>query len=214
MKKHPNNKNRTEVDSPLAGEAKSTQPGGNKPERAAGMDSPNAGTQAGPADQHKPADSPPNEAQVAAQRAQKDAELAAALRTMTAALKEGQNRRFMVALVGYWIEGIPYFASGLTFSADAIPEVHLTDEGLTCLAFFQPELLCEETVRKNGIIVVELGGPPVAAVGVRVDIRARDIWYVTEFIRGEHHYLFHASGIRARATAFMEEINAWRARRK
>lgn len=213
MQKHPNNKNHPEPDHLLAAKAKPTLPNGNKHEPAPAMNKPNTGTQPSLADQSKPADSPANKDQVRGKREQTDVELRAVLRMMIAALKQGQNRRFMVGLVGYWIEGIPYGASGLSLDAVATPEVQITDEGFSCIAFFPPELIEAGIVRKNGIITMRFGQHPAAVVRVRVDIRARDIWFVTEFIRGEHHYLFHASDILAAGIAFREEAKAWRAPR-
>src|SRR5947208_9513061 len=76
----------------------------------------------------------------------------AALKAMVARLNEGEERDYFVGLVGYFIEGIPYSASGLTVDSTATPDIHLTAEGFSCTAFFPPNMLQPSTVQKNGII--------------------------------------------------------------
>jgi|ERR1035437_9456243 hypothetical protein len=114
-----------------------------------------------------------------------------------------------MGLAGYWIDGIPYCASGLTVDPTATPEAHLTDEGFSCIAFFPPELLVEGTVRKNGIITMRFGGPPVAVVRVQVDVRAHGIFCMAEFIQGRQHNLFFEPDAVARLSAFCHETGSW-----
>jgi hypothetical protein len=53
-----------------------------------------------------------------------------ALKGMIAKLNQGEERDYFVGLVGYFIEGIPYSASGLTVDSTATPDIHLTGEGV------------------------------------------------------------------------------------
>ena len=120
----------------------------------------------------------------------------------------------MVGLAGYWIEGIPYCATGLSLDAGATPEVQITDEGFSCIAYFPPEIIEEGTVRKNGIITMRCGQHSAAAVRVRVDVRAHDIFLVAEFIQRRQHNLFYDPDAVARLSVFRGEAQSWFARRK
>lgn len=56
----------------------------------------------------------------------------AALHLMIVALAKGEDRQFHIGIVGYFIEGIPYTADGLTVSADRIPNLVETHNGFAC----------------------------------------------------------------------------------
>jgi hypothetical protein len=146
--------------------------------------------------------------------ARRDAELAAALREIAASLEQGQKRCFMVGLAGYFIDGFPYAASGLTVDQSATCEMRIHDEGFSCVAFFEPKLLCPETVEKNGFVMKRFGAALVPAVRVRLEVKANDIFLVTEFIQGQQHNLFFDQDSVARLSGFWQEAEEWYARRE
>src|SRR5882672_1111857 len=109
---------------------------------------------------------------------------------MIASLKRGEYRDYFVSLVGYFIEGIPYSASGFGVDASATPDITQTDGGFSCTAFFPPNLLQPSTVKKNGVIKRRFGADSKETVKVRVEVKLHDIWAVSEHIGGVQHDLF------------------------
>src|SRR2546430_17350145 len=106
----------------------------------------------------------------------------AALKRMISKLNQGEERDYFLGLVGYFIEGIPYSASGLTVDSTATSDIHLTEEGFSCTAFFPPNILQPSTVQKNGIIKKEFLGKVGETVKVRLDVRAEDIYAINKFV--------------------------------
>lgn len=119
----------------------------------------------------------------------KNSQLMLALQELTC-LNRPQNRRFFVGLTRYTIEGFPYWASGLTLDRVGTPEINITDEGFSCTAFFPPHLLKAEIVKQNGLGTLEFRGKSLTVVRVRVNVKATDIFLVSEFIDGEQHDLY------------------------
>jgi hypothetical protein len=133
-----------------------------------------------------------------------------ALKGMIVKLNLGQERDYFVGLVGYFIEGIPYSASGLTVDSTATPDIHLTEEGFSCTAFFPPNILQASTVQKNGIIKKEFLGKVVETVKVRLDVRAEDIYAINEFVGGTEVTLYSDPRIMlSRTMKFMAEVQDW-----
>ena len=83
---------------------------------------------------------------------------AAIIDKMISSLRRGGDRRYFVGLVGYYIEGVPYSASGLSVDSGATHDIRRTKDGFTCTAMFPPELVEPDTVKANGTIKIEAGG--------------------------------------------------------
>jgi len=86
------------------------------------------------------------------------------------------------------------------------PDIDLTDESFTCIAFFEPHLLDASIVKANGIIQKHFGGQVIDLVPVRLEVKLIDIWAVSEFIKGEQHDLFlDPETVKSRLAAFLPE---------
>src|SRR5881296_960027 len=81
--------------------------------------------------------------------------------------EEGAAKR--VAVVGYYIEGTPYSATGLSVGPTQTLDMDLTDKGFVCTAFFQPHMLHPSTVKANGIVQKGSGEQVVDLVPVRLE---------------------------------------------
>ena len=66
--------------------------------------------------------SPANREEVTAKRA-------AVIGAMVSSLKRAESREYHVGVVGYYIEGIPYSATGLSVGPTQTLDINLTDEG-------------------------------------------------------------------------------------
>jgi hypothetical protein len=117
------------------------------------------------------------------------AKRAAAISSMISSLRSGEDRKYYVGLVGYYIEGIPYSASGLSVDLTASTDICRTDGGFACTAMFPPEMIQPDTVKANGIEKIMLGGQVCDVVRVRLEVMIHDIWLVAEFIDGQQHDL-------------------------
>jgi hypothetical protein len=117
------------------------------------------------------------------------AKRAAVISSMISSLRSGEDRKYYVGLVGYYIEGIPYSSSGLSVDLNATPDICQTDGGFACTAMFPPELLQPDTVKANGIEKITVGGQIRNFVRVRLEVMMHDIWSVAEFIDGQQHDL-------------------------
>jgi len=115
---------------------------------------------------------------------------AAVINAMISSLRRGEDRQYFVGLVGYYIEGIPYSASGLSMDLAAAQDICHTSGGYACTAMFPPKLLEPSTVKANGIVKINVGGQTIDAVRVRLEVMLDDIWSVAEFIDGRQHDLF------------------------
>src|SRR5262245_62389147 len=90
----------------------------------------------------------------------------------------GGDRQYYVGLVGYYVEGIPYPASGLTVDSGATQDIQWTRDGFVCTAMFPPEMLEPATVRANGTIKLNIAGQLREVVRVRLEAKLEDIWSV------------------------------------
>jgi len=132
------------------------------------------------------------------------------LEGMIAKLNQGEEREYFVGIVGYFIEGVPYSASGLTVDSTATLDIHLTEKGFSCTAFFPPNVLQPGTVQKNGIIKKEFLGKVVEIVKVQLDVRAEDIFAINEFVGGTQVPLYSDPEIlSSRSTKFIAEMQDW-----
>jgi hypothetical protein len=114
---------------------------------------------------------------------------AAVISSMISSLRGGEDRKYYVGVAGYYIEGIPYSASGLSVDLTATPDICETDGGFACTAMFPPEMIQPDTVKANGIERITAGGQIREAVRVRLEVMMHDIWSVAEFIDGKQHDL-------------------------
>ena len=122
---------------------------------------------------------------------------------MVSSVQHGEPREYHVGVVGYYIEGVPYSATGLSVNQYTPPDIVLTDESFTCTAFFQPHMLDAGIVTANGIIQKYFGDQVIDLVPVRLEVKLIDIWAVAEFIKGEQHDLFlDPEKVKSRLTAF------------
>jgi hypothetical protein len=117
------------------------------------------------------------------------AKRAAVIEPMIASLRRGENRQYYVGLTQYYIEGIPYSATGLSVDLIATPDICRTDMGFACTAMFPPELIEPATVKAKGIEKLNFAGQPHDLVRVRLEVMLEDIWSVAEFIDGQQHDL-------------------------
>lgn len=132
------------------------------------------------------------------------AKRAAVISSMVSSVRRGESREYQVGVVGYYIEGIPHSASGLSVNQHTPPDIDLTDESFTCTAFFQPHLLDANIVMANGIIQKYFGDQVIDLVPVRLEVKLVDIWVVAEFIQGEQRDLFlDPETVKSRLTAFL-----------
>jgi hypothetical protein len=115
---------------------------------------------------------------------------AAIIDKMISSLRRGGGHRYFVGLVGYYIEGVPYSASGLSVDSGATQDIQRTENGFSCTAMFPPELLEPDTVKTNGTIKIKVGGRIREVVRVQLEAKLEDIWSVAELINDTPHNLF------------------------
>jgi hypothetical protein len=134
-----------------------------------------------------------------------------ALRLVVVGLQRREPAQFVVGLVGYLIEGRPYSADALSVDAEATPNLQLTDQGFVCDAFFPAAILDPETVAARGYIQRSVGGQEVSLIRVHIEVKAEDIWSITECSPGEEpRQLFLSSDqLMARKLAFERMQRAW-----
>jgi hypothetical protein len=134
----------------------------------------------------------------------------AALKRMISKLNQGEERDYFLGLVGYFIEGIPYSASGLTVDSTATPDIHLTEEGFSCTAFFPPNILQPSTVQEKGIIKKEFLGNVVETVKVQLEVHAEDIYSISENVGGTQVSLYlDPETMLSRTMTFLTEMQDW-----
>ncbi|ODM71856.1 hypothetical protein [Bradyrhizobium elkanii] len=118
------------------------------------------------------------------------AKRASVIEAMISSISNHEDRYYFVGLVGYYIEGTRYSASGLSVDLSATPDICRTDAGFTCNAMFPAEMLESRTVKAKGATKVYLNGQVRDAVSVRLEVMIHDVWSVAEFIDGRQHDLF------------------------
>ena len=129
---------------------------------------------------------------------------------MIASLQRGEDRAYYVGLVGYFIEGCPYSASGLSVDSVATPSIRQTIDGFVCDAFFPPDTLQQETVEANGIVKKVVRGMEFDLVPVLVEVKLKDIWSVAERIEGvQHSLIVDEETLDRRLALFRGEREEW-----
>ncbi|HXL09438.1 MAG TPA: hypothetical protein VN966_04390 [Candidatus Bathyarchaeia archaeon] len=130
----------------------------------------------------------------------------AVISSMISSLRSGENRKYYVGLVGYYIEGVRYSATGLSVDLTATTDICRTDAGFACTALFPPEMIQPETVKADGIEKITVGGQVREVVRVRLEVMIHDVWSVAEFIDGQQHDLFlDSETLKARLGRFLDE---------
>ena len=125
---------------------------------------------------------------------------------MVASLRDGQNRGYYVGLVGYFIEGDPCAASGLSVDLWSTRNIRQTRDGFVCDAFFPPEQLQPETVEAKGIIKKVVEGKEADVVPVSLEVNLDDIWSVVVTIDGVQHTLIvDEETVKSRVALFTAE---------
>jgi hypothetical protein len=109
---------------------------------------------------------------------------------MVSSVQHGESREYYVGVVGYYIEGVPHSATGVSLNQRTPPDITLTDESVTFTAFFPPHMVDVSIVMANGIIQQYVGEQAIDLVPVRLEVKLIDIWTVAEFIKGKQHDLF------------------------
>jgi hypothetical protein len=129
-----------------------------------------------------------------------------ALKQMVGSLASAEPRHFHVGIVGYFLDGIPYSATGLTVSSDQTPNLVATHDGFACDGFF-PAGSLEPVEPPRGVFTAPTG---VEVAQVQIEVKTRDIWAIAEFVEGVQHDLFlDADVLIARKEAFAEERAIW-----
>ena len=129
-----------------------------------------------------------------------------ALSQMVASLASAEARHFHVGIVGYFLDGIPYSATGLAVSSDQTPNLVATHDGFACDGFFPVDIL-EPAESPRGVFTAPTG---IEVAQVQIEVKTRDIWSIAEFVEGEQHDLFlDADVLIARKDAFAEERALW-----
>jgi hypothetical protein len=113
-----------------------------------------------------------------ATREEVDARRQAVIRGIVSSVQRGESREYHVGVVGYYIDGVPHSATGLSVNQHTPPDINLTEESFTCTAFFQPQQLDASLVLANGIIQKHFGGQVIELVPVRLEVKLIDIWAV------------------------------------
>ena len=127
---------------------------------------------------------------------------AAIIDKMISSLRRGGDHRYFVGLVGYYIEGVPYSASGLSVDSGATQDIQRTENGFTCIAMFPPELLEPDTVKTNGTIKIKVGGQIREVVRVQLEAKLDDIWSVAE-LNTQHNLFFDPKTAEKRRGQFL-----------
>jgi hypothetical protein len=135
------------------------------------------------------------------------AKRALVIKRMIASIVRGEDRAYYVGLVGYWIDGFPASASGLTVDPDATPDIAQTEDGFSCSTCFPPDMVHKSTVEKKGIITRKDG---MQLVEVTLEAKLNDIYAVAEFAGGVQHDLFNDFQVfESRQMQFMGEMHRW-----
>jgi hypothetical protein len=123
-----------------------------------------------------------------------DPRRSAAVSEIAASIQRGESRCFFVALVGYYIEGYPYPASGLTVDIGGISNMQLTEFGFQCKALFLPDQVRPEIVKANGTVRRTVADRVLDVVPVQLEVKFKDIWAVSEITDGEQIGLYQDFG--------------------
>jgi hypothetical protein len=139
----------------------------------------------------------------------------AAVEQMVNAAQQPDALPYFVALVGYWIEGFPYSASGLSVSADQTPNMRQTQDGFECDTWFEPHMIQPETVAAKDVVTRPgPDGRTIQLVKVRLSVRLEDIGAIAAFKDGKQIDLFMDANAFRRMMPFREMMDEFFARRR
>ena len=119
-----------------------------------------------------------------------DAKRTATVRAITESLRRGEGRHYYVGLAGYFIEGYPYSATGLTVDLNATPDIKQTEAGFSCTATFPAKMIREDTLRHKDVKKVNIDRRTEDLVQVQLEVKLCDIWLIAEFVEGRQQILF------------------------
>jgi tetratricopeptide (TPR) repeat protein len=108
----------------------------------------------------------------------KSIERSRVIRTMIANIRRGDPWEYFVGLVGYFIEGYPYPASGLGVGSYSTPDIHVTEDGFACTGIFAAGMLQPATTKGRQIIKRDVSGVPTDMVAVNVEVKFDDIYVI------------------------------------
>lgn len=129
---------------------------------------------------------------------------------MASSVQRGDGIGYFVVLAGYWIEGCPYSASGLSVDEYGTPNFRQTEDGFECDTFFPPHMIQPVTVAQNGITKKDFGQGPSEVVRVRMKVMSKDILGVSAYPDGVQTDLFMEDGAAfSRLTDFHRETQKW-----
>jgi hypothetical protein len=115
---------------------------------------------------------------------------------------------YFVALNGYWIEGFPYSASGLSVDVDRTPNMRQLQDGFECDTWFETHMVHPATVKRKEILTRPIDdGRTVQLVKVRLNVRLEDIGMIAAFEDGRQIDLFVSVDAFGRKIAFFEMTN-------
>jgi tetratricopeptide (TPR) repeat protein len=136
------------------------------------------------------------------------------IRAMVANIRRGDPREYFVGLVGYFIEGYPYPASGLGVDSYSTPDIHVTEDGFACTGIFAARMLQPATTKGRQIIKRDVNGVPTDMVAVNVEIKFDDIYLIGGFWdREQHELLSDRETMASRKLRFMRDTGLWYQRR-
>lgn len=132
------------------------------------------------------------------------------IRGMIANIRRGDERHYSITLAGYFIDDYPYPASAFGIDSHSNPELHATEDGFACFAYFPVRNLQPKTVEKHGIVRMQFGEEIYETVRVPVRIRAADIIAIGLSASGKQYDLYSDRETSAtRHSAFMRETGLW-----
>jgi len=125
-----------------------------------------------------------------------------AIRLLIDAVNGDEGRRFIVALVGYTIEGQLCPADLLQVDTGSVINLRATAAGFCCFAFFAPNKLTPAIIEANGI---QIGPDGIEFVVVLLEVNQQDVWAVFETTGGAQRDLFLDYAARETAVHSMAE---------
>jgi hypothetical protein len=100
-------------------------------------------------------------------------------------MRSRDPKGYYIGLSGYWIEGIPYSAGGLSVDIGATPNMRLMQDGFETDAYFEPNMIQPTTLHGREIIPQRFGdGTSRDVVKVRLTVKFDDIWAIVAFPGG------------------------------
>jgi hypothetical protein len=109
---------------------------------------------------------------------------------MVSSVQHGEPREYLVSLVGYYVEGVPHSATGLSVNQHTPPDIELPDESSRARPSSNLTHLTQASSWRMASSRSTSGGQVIDLVPVRLEVKLIDIWGIAEFIEGRQHELF------------------------